>query len=112
VEGARAFITLKASGAPKPSNFPEVSGMNFFKIILAIAVTILAVLGAFALFGLLVWLVKYLLIFAVVALVGVGAYKLLSKSDDGSLRELSSAEREMQSAERMLAELRRKQLTK
>lgn len=86
--------------------------MNFFKILLAIAVTILAVLGAFALFGLLVWVVKYLLIFAVLALVGVGAYKLLSKSGDGSVYELSSAEREMQNAERMLAELRRKELTK
>lgn len=86
--------------------------MNFFKIILALALAFLAVLGAFALFGLLVWVVKYLLIFAVVALVGVGAYKLLSKSDDGPLYELTSAEREMQNTERMLAELRRKQLTK
>ena len=86
--------------------------MNFFKIILALAVAVLAVLGAFALFGLLVWLVKYLLIFAVIALVGVGAYKLIAKSDKESPYELTSAEREMQNAERMLAELRRKQLTK
>ncbi|MBC7929095.1 MAG: hypothetical protein H7Z38_00845 [Rubrivivax sp.] len=86
--------------------------MNFLKIILALALAFLAVLGAFALFGLVVWVVKYLLIFAVVALVGVGAYKLLSKSGDGPLYELSSAEREMQNAERMLAELRRKELTK
>jgi hypothetical protein len=86
--------------------------MNFIKIILALAVAFLAVLGAFALFGLLIWVVKYLLILAVVALVGVGAYKLLSKSDNGSPYELTSAEREMQNTERMLAELRRKQLTK
>jgi hypothetical protein len=86
--------------------------MNFFKIILALALAFLAVLGAFALFGLLVWVVKYLLIFAAVALVGVGAYKLMSKSDNGSPYELTSAEREMQNTERMLAELRRKQLTK
>ena len=79
--------------------------MKFFKFLLAVAVLILAVWGAFALFGLLAVLL------GVVALAGVGAYKLLSKPD-GERLELSSAEREMQKAERMLAELRRKQLTK
>ena len=85
--------------------------MKFFKFLLAVAVLILAVWGAFALFGLLAVLLKWLLILGVVALAGVGAYKLLSKPD-GERLELSSAEREMQKAERMLAELRRKQLTK
>lgn len=86
--------------------------MSFIKIILALALAFLAVLGAFALFGLLAILIKYLLIIAVITLVGVGAYKLLSKSDDGPLYELTSAEREMQKTERLLAELRRKELTK
>lgn len=86
--------------------------MKFFKFLLLFAVLIFAAWGAFALFGVLAFLLKWLLIFGVVALAGVGAYKLLTKSDDGRYPELSSAEREMQKAERMLAELRRKQLTK
>lgn len=85
--------------------------MKFFKFLLALVVLILAVWGAFAIFGLVFVLFKWLLILGVIALAGVGAYKLLSKSDEPRL-ELSSAEREMQQAERMLAELRRKQLTK
>ena len=99
-------------GRAAPIKFTEVVSMNFFKIILALVVAFLAILGVFALFGLLAVLVKYFLIIAVVALVGAGAYKLLSKSDGGSPYELTSAEREMQNAERMLAELRRNQLTK
>lgn len=86
--------------------------MKFFKFLLLFAVLIFAAWGAFALFGVLAFLLKWLLIFGVVALAGVGAYKLLTKSDDGRYPELSPAEREMQKAERMLAELRRKQLTK
>ena len=86
--------------------------MKFFKFLLAFALLILAVWGAFALFGLFVVLFKWLLILGVIALAGVGAYKLLSKSEDERHPELSSAEREMRQAERMLAELRRKELTK
>lgn len=85
--------------------------MSFFKIILAMLVLFLAVLGAFAIYGLVLVLVKWLVIFGVIALAGVGAYKLLSKSDEPRLG-LSSAEIEMMKAEKMLAELRRKQLTK
>ena len=85
--------------------------MSFFKIVLALLVLFLAVLGAFALYGLVIVLLKWLVILGVIALAGVGAYKLLSKPDDEE-RLLSPAEREMQKAERMLAELRRKQLTK
>ncbi|MDQ3744038.1 MAG: hypothetical protein M3444_06635 [Acidobacteriota bacterium] len=86
--------------------------MKFFKFLLLFAVLIFAVWGTFALFGLLAVLLKWLLILGVVALAGVGAYKLLSKPDDERHLELSSAEREMQQAERMLAELRRRELTK
>jgi hypothetical protein len=86
--------------------------VKFFKFLLLFAVLIFAVWGAFALFGLLAVLLKWLLILGVVALAGVGAYKLLSKPDDERHLELSSAEREMQQAERMLAELRRRELTK
>lgn len=86
--------------------------MKFFKFLLLFAVLIFAAWGAFALFGILAVLLKWLLILGVVSLAGVGAYKLLSKHDDERHLELSSAEREMRQAERMLAELRRRELTK
>lgn len=86
--------------------------MKFLKFLLFFAVLVFIAWGAFALFGVLAFLLKWLLILGVVALAGVGAYKLLTKSDGGRRPELSDAEREMLQAERMLAELRRKQLTK
>ena len=85
--------------------------MSFFKIILALLVLFLAVLGALALYGLVLVLLKWLVILGVIALAGVGAYKLLSKPDEPRL-ELTSAEAEMLKAEQMLADIRRKQLTK
>jgi hypothetical protein len=57
-------------------------------------------------------LIKWLVIFGVIALAGVGAYKLIAGSGEESRPELSAAEAEMMKAERMLAELRRKQLSK
>ena len=85
--------------------------MTFFKIILALLVLALAIVGGIALFGVVAVLLKWLVIFGVIALAGVGAYKLLSKPDEPRLG-LSSAEVEMMKAEKMLAELRRKELTK
>jgi hypothetical protein len=84
----------------------------FFKLVLAMLVLVLAIFGAFAIFGILAALFKWFVILAVVALLGVGAYKLLSGPDKGSHPELNSAEAEMLKAERMLAELRRRELTK
>jgi hypothetical protein len=86
--------------------------MKFFKLLFALAVLIFAVWGAFWLFGIVAVLFKWLLILGVLALAGVGAYKLLAKPDAPQRYELSSAELEMQKAERMLAEIRQKQLTK
>ena len=86
--------------------------MSFFKIILALLVLFLAVLGAFAIYGLVLVLLKWLVILGVIALAGVGAYKLLAGPDGEEPAALSPAEAEMLKAERMLAELRRKQLTK
>lgn len=86
--------------------------MKFLKFLLFFAVLVFIAWGAFALFGILAFLLKWLLILGVVALAGVGAYKLLTKSEGARRPELSDAEREMLQAERMLAELRRKQLTK
>jgi hypothetical protein len=85
--------------------------MTLFKVLLALLVLALAIVGGIALFGVVAALLKWLVIFGVIALAGVGAYKLLSKSDEPRLG-LSSAEIEMMKAEKMLAELRRKQLTK
>jgi len=85
--------------------------MKFFKLLLALAVLVFVAWGAFALFGFVFVLFKWLLIVGVLTLAGVGAYKLLSKPDAPQY-ELSSAELEMQKAERMLAEIRRKELTK
>jgi len=90
--------------------------MKLFKVLLALAALLFVVWGAFALFGLLAGLVgalvKWLVVLGVIALAGVGAYKLLSGTDEAVLPELTPAEAEMLKAERMLAEIRQKQLTK
>ena len=84
--------------------------MNFFKIILALLVLFLAVIGGLAVFGLLAAIVKYLFYFGVIALVGVIAYKALSKPARPQL-EMSATDLELERAERVLAEIKSKQLT-
>jgi hypothetical protein len=90
--------------------------MKFFKLLLALVALVFIVWGAFWVFGivagLLYALVKWAFILGVIALAGVGAYKLLASPEREAPPELSPAEAEMMKAERMLAELRRKQLTK
>lgn len=90
--------------------------MKFFKLLLAIVALVFVVWGAFWVFGvvagLLYALVKWAVILGFVALAGVGAYKLLAGSEKEPLAELSPAEAEMLKAERMIAEIRRKELTK
>ena len=86
--------------------------MKLFKVLLVLIALALLGVGAVALFGVVAALLKWVVIFGVIALAGVGAYKLLSKSDKPQLGELSSAELEMMKAERLLAELKRNQLTK
>ncbi|HEX8719997.1 MAG TPA: hypothetical protein VF736_05100 [Pyrinomonadaceae bacterium] len=89
--------------------------MKFFKLLLALVALVFVVWGAFWLLGvvagLLYVLVKWLVIIGVVALVGAGAYKLLAGPDEDDYAALSPAEAEMLKAERMLAEIRRKQLS-
>lgn len=86
--------------------------MKLLKVLLALAALFLVVWGAFALFGLVAALFKWLLVLGVIALAGAGAYKLLSGSGEEEARpELTSAEAELLKAERMLAELRRRQLS-
>ena len=90
--------------------------MKLFKFLLLLVAFVFVVWGAFALLGfvagLLYALVKWAIIISVVALAGVGAYKLLAGPDREEQAALSPAEAEMLKAERMLAELRRKELTK
>ena len=90
--------------------------MKFFKFLLLLLALVFVVWGAWALLGavagLLYALVKWAVILGVIALVGVGAYKLLAGPDSEAPHELSAAEAEMLKTERMLAELRRRQLTK
>jgi hypothetical protein len=85
--------------------------MKLFKVVLILLALFLAVIGGMALFGIFMALLKWAVILGVIALAGVGAYKLLSKPGaDERLAELSPAEVEMMKAERMIAEIRRKQL--
>lgn len=90
--------------------------MKLFKLLLVLVALFFVAWGAFWVFGivagLLYALVKWAVILGVIALAGVGAYKLLAGPDTDAPPELSPAEAEMMKAERMLAELRRKQLTK
>jgi hypothetical protein len=87
--------------------------MKLFKVVLVLIALFLIVLGGLALYGLFFVLLKWAVILGVIALAGVGAYKLLSKPDGApQLGELSSAELEMMKAERMIAELKRNQLSK
>ncbi len=87
--------------------------MNAFKVLLALLVLVLAVIGGFAVFGLVAWLFKYLVIFGVLALVGAVAYKALKKGDRAEQYQLGDyGDSDMARADRLLEELRRKQLTK
>ena len=90
--------------------------MKFFKFLLLIVALLFVVWGAWALLGavagLLYWLVKWAIILGVVALAGVGAYKLIAGPDKEAQAALSPAEAEMLKAERLLADLRRRELTK
>ena len=88
--------------------------MKLLKVLLILLAIALVGVGAVALFGVIAALLKWVVIFGVIALAGVGAYKLLSSKSGGDpqLGELSSAELEMMKTERLLAELKRNQLTK
>ena len=86
--------------------------MKLFKLLFILFALFLMILGGMALYGFFFILLKWAVILGVIALAGVGAYKLVSKKEGAQLAELSPAEVEMMKAERMLAELKRNQLTK
>jgi len=90
--------------------------MKLLKFLLLLFALVFVVWGAFWLLGLvaglLYMLVKWAVIIGVIALAGAGAYKLLAGPEREEQAALSPAEAEMRKTERLLAELRRKQLTK
>ncbi len=90
--------------------------MKLLKFLLILVALIFVAWGAFALLGfvagLLYAVVKWALIIGVIALVGAGAYRLIAGPERQDHPVLADAEAEMLKAERMLAELRRKELTK
>jgi hypothetical protein len=90
--------------------------MKLLKFLLLLVALFFVVWGAWALLGfvagVLYAVLKWAIIIGVIALAGAGAYKLLAGPDRDAPAELSAAEVEMMKAERMLAELRRKQLSK
>ena len=90
--------------------------MKLFKLLFILLALVFVVWGAFWLFGivagLLYFLVKWAVIIGVIALAGAGAYKLFAGPDEDVHAALSPAEAEMLKAERLLADLRRKELTK
>ncbi len=90
--------------------------MKLLKFLLVLFVLVFVAWGALALLGfvagLLYALVKWALIIGVVALVGAGAYRLIAGPERGEYPVLTEAEAELLKTERMLAELRRKELTK
>jgi predicted lipid-binding transport protein (Tim44 family) len=86
--------------------------MNLLKLVLVLAVLVLAGFGLFMAFGLIVGIAKLLLFLTVIALAGFGAYKLLSKPDRPEIAALDPAEAELLKTQQLLDEMRRKQLTK
>jgi hypothetical protein len=105
---------VEAAGAAAAGNpIREVLRMNAFKILFALVMLILAVVGGFVLFGMVAWLFKYLIFFGVLALVGAVAYKALKKGDARETYQLGdSSDSDLARADRILEEMRRKQLTK
>jgi len=85
--------------------------MNFFKILLALLVLLLAALGALMLWGVLVAAVKILFWVGVITLVGAFAYKMISKPKPAAELGAWPADLELEKAERLLQEVRSKRLT-
>lgn len=85
--------------------------MNIFKVLLALFLVVLAVAGAFFLFGLLAATLKLLLWLGVIALAVGVVVKLLTRGGRPR-RQLSDAEFELEQTDRLIAEFRDKQLLK
>lgn len=83
--------------------------MSTFKVIFTAILLLLAAVGAFMLFGLVVAAVKFLFFVGVLAAIAVGAYKLTRGRER---RELGAqdAHDELAEARRVIEEIKRKQL--
>ncbi len=81
------------------------------KLVLTLIALLLAIVGAFFLFGIVVSLIKLLLVVGVLVLVVSVAVKMLKKPDE-ERGELHGADVELERADRLLEELKRKQLMK
>ena len=87
--------------------------MSIYKLLLALVVVFLAAFGAFALFGLIAAMLKYIILIGLIVLAGTVGYKALrKKSDDNQLVESSWPDRELEKAQRLIESVKRGQLTK
>ena len=86
--------------------------MNFFKLVLVLAVLALAAFGLMAAFGFIVAIAKLLIFLGVIALAGFGAYKLLSKPGRAGTPALDPAEAELLRTQQLIEEMRHRQLMK
>lgn len=85
--------------------------MDKMKVVLLLVVLLLAAVGSFIVFKMIWGIISFLLVAAVVALVVGVAVKALGKSEHPR-GELGGAEMELERADNLLEELKRKQLTK
>ena len=81
--------------------------MKYAKLVLIAVALLLGAFVALAAIGVIITAVQYLFWLAVICLVGIVVVKLLKKSDAPQL-ESKRADREIASAERILAEYKRK----
>jgi threonine/homoserine/homoserine lactone efflux protein len=87
--------------------------MKTAKLLFYAVVLFLMVMGAFALFGLIVSAAQYLIWLGAIVLIGFVVVKLLQKKPEKHPElEVSQAERELQAAIRRIEEIKRAQLPK
>lgn len=86
--------------------------MKIIKLLLALLVLALAVVGAFFLFGLLAAAFQWLVWIGIIALVVGVAYKALKRSERPRDVLLEGPDVELDRADRLLEEFKRRQLTK
>jgi threonine/homoserine/homoserine lactone efflux protein len=85
--------------------------MKTAKLLFYVVVLFLAVIGGFAVFGAITWLLQYVFWIAAILLVGYVGVKLLTKKKTEPQRlETSPEERELQEALRRIEEIKRAQL--
>jgi uncharacterized membrane protein len=84
--------------------------MSTSKIIFTAILLVLALLGAFMLFGLVFAVAKFLFFLGVLVLIGVGAVKLLGRRQRPEL-EARGSQQELEEAQRVIEEIKRKQLS-